>query len=213
MPIGAAVGLGSAALDRIPEITGTIGDVTGDIGDAFGIGSQEKVKGLPRGVPPTPDRSQRVGTIHKGPPGTRKHRRSAPLFVGSHNYGYLNRSGLHDAIEHIEITEPVEVWLYKGVEGGKPAGKSWKVQGPRTVTPSDLKSRGLHQEISFIAVRDPRLSSGRPGGGSSAPAPEADPPASEQMEGGGSPGATRAGGSSVMMILLLGGALFFIANQ
>jgi hypothetical protein len=159
--VGGAAGTGStiggAAGSVIPGIGTSVGaGVGGAVGAGVGLFTDtEKKKGVPEGVPKTLRKGVRVGTLHNGPPGAPDHGDAAPLYAGLTDYGYLSGKGLHDAVSHVEITEPVNVWFYEGVEGGQPAGASMQVRGPTTVTIDQFRNRGLENEISSIAATLP----------------------------------------------------------
>lgn len=156
MPILGGAGIAST-VTGIAERTGVTGaaeDAISSVGNTIGIGGNEQVQALPEGVPQEPVGPQ-VGTAHNGPPGAPDHSETIALRRGLYNYDDLSAAGLHDAISHAEINAPVRVIFYEGVEGGQPAGRSFSVQGPTTVTIDQFRSNGLENEVSSIAVVDP----------------------------------------------------------
>lgn len=189
--VGAVTTIGGAAgLPGADKVGNVAEDTIGTVGDLFGGG--ETKKAVPDRVPQSPQ-GPVIGTLHNGPPGAPDYSQTAQLRVGLHAYDFLNSAGLHDAISHLELTEPgYEVFLYSGVEGGEPAGtKMGPIQTPATITIDQLRAQGLENQISSIAVRP----AGEPSGSGGTSTQDPTQSQRSQPSGGSQNGGTTSGGN------------------
>lgn len=204
--VGTATAIGGSGLigkttgivnDTVGKLKDTVEDTGKKIGGALGFGPGiEKVKGVPDGFPESAPSGPTAGFAfkHADFDGT-----SLELKPGLYNYDDLNGAGLHDQISSIRVKEGYQVVLFKGVEGGKPAGDAKVVTGPKEVT--NFKTLGYNDQVSSIAVRKiPEQNQGSVAQGN------------PSDSSGSSP--TSAGGSGrTMFFLVVAGVLLYVANQ
>lgn len=206
------------AKDVANNVIDPVTDAVGSVGDFLGIGSSEKVRGWPNGVPRGQQQSQgRAGTAYGDASDDSRGSRTLALYPGRYNYNDLSSAGLHDKISSVQVREGYVVVLYTGVENGKPAGKKKVLKGPTDV---DLPTIGMNDQVSAIAVakRPDRSRSSTQGGGVQG---------GSQQNGMGSVGtgsvsgsgstnvqASRSGGG-LSPILIIGGLIlaYLIYNQ
>lgn len=130
------------------------------IGQTIGIGpGVERQKSLPEGVPRSPQiGGPTAGSVYASGTGNgvpfEKSKPWMELHPGLYNYDDLSAEGLQDQISGVKVEDGFEVWLYKGVEGGQPAGDHIKIEGPQQIPELRDFRPGFENAISAIAVRE-----------------------------------------------------------